>query len=279
MRIHVMSDIHLEFGALDKPMPSGEILVLAGDITLAAAFDKRCDRYPSSHSTALRERSKEFFDKAVANFGRVFYLHGNHEPYGANISRAPKVLKAALKGATLLNDHAVDLDDSTILVGGTLWTDMAKGKAHDYIGGGIQARMNDFNIVTMGNKDTRFTTYDAVKRFEKTLRLIKASAETNPDKTIVVATHHAPSYRGINPIHGGNALDAGYASDLEGFIKSHKNIRYWIHGHTHIQKSYKIGNCTVVSNARGYHQREHSAFTFNPDRSFVVERRQRALAA
>ena len=39
MRIHYMSDLHLEFGALDKPLPKGEVLVLAGDITLAASLD------------------------------------------------------------------------------------------------------------------------------------------------------------------------------------------------------------------------------------------------
>ena len=39
MRIHYMSDVHLEFGALDKPLPEGDVVVLAGDITLLAALD------------------------------------------------------------------------------------------------------------------------------------------------------------------------------------------------------------------------------------------------
>ena len=39
MRIHYMSDVHLEFGALDKPLPKGDVVILAGDITLLAAMD------------------------------------------------------------------------------------------------------------------------------------------------------------------------------------------------------------------------------------------------
>jgi hypothetical protein len=33
---------------------------------------------------------------------------------------------------------------------------------------------------------------------------------------------------------------------------SHPQIKYWIHGHTHTHFDYKIGECRVICNPRGY---------------------------
>lgn len=270
MRITYMSDLHLEFGRLEQPLPKGDVLILAGDITLAG-----CLLEDELGSSAMRVKTATFdlFEEAKANFKRVFYFQGNHEPYNFNISETPKVLKKALPGVTLLDDKVVPLSDDVLLVGGTLWTDMNKGEAHDYIMGGLHSRMNDFNIVDINTKEgpRRFTTHDAVKRHAKTLRLIEKTAIDNPAKTIVVATHHAPSYKGLNPHHGGSTLNAGYASDLENFIASHPNIRFWIHGHTHVQTEYRIAQCRVMANCRGYVNRERCADDFDPDRWFDTD--------
>ena len=39
-KIHYVSDIHVEFGALDKPLPEGDVLLLAGDTTVIACLAK-----------------------------------------------------------------------------------------------------------------------------------------------------------------------------------------------------------------------------------------------
>lgn len=281
MKIHYMSDIHLEMGPWDRGMPSGDVLVLAGDISLVGVLDKGDDlhhRYPD-----LYARTVAFFTEAAKNFNRVFYLIGNHEAYNYSISKAPGVIRKHLPMVTLIDDHVVQLSDDVMLVGGTLWTDMNKGKAHEYIGGeGFRgARMNDFNLIWRRGKGgaVRFTTHDAAKKHANTKRLISQTAKLFSDKTIVVATHHAPSYRGVNPFHGGNTLDAGYASDMEGFIKDHPNIRHWIFGHTHVQTSFEIAQCRLHSNARGYVDREASALSFDPDRWFEVESKAEVKAA
>lgn len=269
-----MSDIHLEMGPWDREMPSGDVLILAGDISLVGVLDKGDElhhRYPD-----LYARTVAFFTEAAKNFRRVYYLMGNHEAYHYNISKSPRVIRSTLKGmVTLLDDNAVQLSDDVVLVGGTLWTGMNNGKAHEYIGGAgaYGARMNDFNIVWRRGKNgtQRFTTYDAAKRHAKTKRFIASAAKLFSDKTIVVATHHAPSYRGVNPFHGGNALDAGYASDMEAFIAEHPNIRHWVFGHTHVQTDFDIAQCRLHSNARGYVGRESSAQSFDPNRWFEVE--------
>ena len=264
MRIHLVSDIHLEFGGLNRHLPDGQFLILAGDITLLNAFDPEEASY--TFRAALRERTEAFLDQCRDSFERIFYLIGNHECYGYNLDLAPKIIKRCFKGVTLLENKAVDLGDDVILVGGTLWTDMNEGRDAWLVG----RAMNDFQCIHIADKKgTRtFRPEDAMKKFARTKRFIDRTAKANPAKTIVVATHHAPSIQGLNPEHTrgtGSRINAGYYTDLHVFIESLPNIRFWLHGHTHIQKRYRIAQCQVISNARGYIGQEHSADVFDPD--------------
>jgi hypothetical protein len=72
------------------------------------------------------------------------------------------------------------------------------------------------------------------------------------EKNCVIISHHAPSYKSLNSMHSGNALDGAYASDLSEFILDRPQIKYWIHGHCHMNTDYQIGDCRVLSNQRGY---------------------------
>jgi hypothetical protein len=105
-----------------------------------------------------------------------------------------------------------------------------------------------------------------MKKFARTRRFIEKTARANPGKTIVVATHHAPSVKGLNPQHVEfSRINHGYYTDLHAFIEILPNIKWWLHGHTHVQKRYQIAQCQVISNARGYIGEEHSADVFDPD--------------
>jgi hypothetical protein len=253
-----MSDLHVEFGALDKPLPTGDVLILAGDITLLGAFDRTCDLYYLHEH--IRSRTEALLNEARAKFSRIVYLIGNHEAYHYDIAKAPAFVRK-WEGVTLLQDNVIDLGDDVLLVGGTLWTDMNGGRD----AGHIARNMNDFRLVE--HNGPRFTPWNAMVMFAKTRQFISDTAVTNPDKTIVVATHHAPSIQGIAPEHLNDmyGMNHGYYTDLESFIEAHPNIRFWVHGHTHVQKAYKIGQCQVVANCRGYVRRESCARTFDPD--------------
>ncbi len=92
----------------------------------------------------------------------------------------------------------------------------------------------------------------------------------NPDKKVVVATHHAPSLQGVAVSQRASRINAAYYTDLHAFIEQRPNIGAWIHGHTHVQTEYAVGQCRVLSNARGYAGRERAALSFEPDRSFDI---------
>jgi hypothetical protein len=263
-----MSDLHLEYGAMTKTLPKGDILVLAGDITLAKAFLPVSDDWGLAKD--IRINTHALFEQARENFSRVFYLFGNHEPYGANISHLKAVLTPYVKGATILEDEHVEIDKDTILFGGSLWTDFDKKTPS--IMKQIQDGLNDYRLITIQdrNKKRTFTPSDAYRFHFKTRKELSLVAKTNSDKRIVVATHHAPSIKGVNPDYLGSDLNHGFFSNLEPFIKKLPNVTHWIHGHTHIQTTYDIHHCKVFSNARGYCMREASDRTFETNRFFEV---------
>lgn len=248
--IHYCSDIHTEFGALDKTLPGGDILLLAGDILVIAAW-KGEKAYKD-----IKKRGTEFIEDCVRKYKRVFMVCGNHEYYNSDFDTAMDRIRPWLskEGVTLLQNDHVELRPNLLLFGATLWTDMDKDSstAHYHVGRG----MNDFRIIG------GFSTYRAKDEHHQTLAALHGLATDNPDKTILVMTHHAPSYQGVDSSHSHSTINAGYASDMEEWIKQYPNIKYWVHGHTHIQKQYEIEQCKVFANCRGYIGYEHTARTF-----------------
>ena len=102
MRLNVLSDLHLGFGALDRPVNDADVVVLAGDIS----------RPREAIAWALK------FDKPV------LYVPGNHEFYGHSIDGALEELQRLGEGT-----QVQVLDDRELVMGGvrflgsTLWTD------------------------------------------------------------------------------------------------------------------------------------------------------------
>jgi hypothetical protein len=115
-----------------------------------------------------------------------------------------------------------------------------------------------------------FRPADARALFAASFAHIQKVADENPDKTLIVATHHAPSLQGVAPSQRTSRLNPAYFTDLHALIEAHPNIAVWVHGHTHVQTEYAVGACRVLSNARGYAGRERAAASFSPDRWFEV---------
>ena len=82
-------------------------------------------------------------------------------------------------------------------------------------------------------------------------------AQKNPDKKIIVLTHFLPTPQGIAEKYRNDALNPYFTSNLEDFIKQHKNIKLWACGHTHIPFECKIGECKVVCEPYGYYGVDH----------------------
>jgi len=241
MKVKVMSDLHLEF--LDDPsdfdVGTGDILVLAGDICVAVDYD----RYHS------------FFEKCVEGYNRVFYVMGNHESYHGNFDTTYFILKDKLpKGITLMNNtsHCVD---GVHFVGATLWTNMNNLDA-DTIEV-ARARMNDYHSIDSFSPEKSIDQHLFTRQwFESCIPMLRGP--------VVMITHHSPSPKSVKGRYSDSI--GMYSSDMEDFILKNPNIKYWCHGHIHHSNNYKIGECNIVSNPRGY-----QGFETNPQFSSTYE--------
>ena len=73
MKISLVSDVHLEFGDLDiVNTDNAEVLILSGDICVAADLDMRDRRQTELGFARWRsEMFHEFFERCAANFPHV----------------------------------------------------------------------------------------------------------------------------------------------------------------------------------------------------------------
>lgn len=235
MKLHLISDVHLNFG--DLVLPGGaDILIIAGDTI-------ECDK------TSLK-KAKRFFEEELTKYPRVLVVMGNHEFYGCDLEEAKEHMSEALpNNAILLDDHVYEQEGWTFF-GGTLWTDMNKGNPITSFY--IRDYMNDFRRIKKSKQPYyAFKPQVAATEHARTLRFLD-SAIHNKDKVFVI-THHAPSYRSIDPKFANmHEANHAYASDLSEFILDLPQIKYWIHGHVHCTNDYKLGNTRVLSHPRGY---------------------------
>lgn len=252
-KFYYMSDLHLEING-NMPLssitadPEG-IALVAGDTFLAAYLD---DRNREDFSANVDD-FHALLD-ILAEFQHTYFVLGNHEHYKGNFEYTAKLFKRELASHkagqrfTLLDNTLVNVNDKVALVGGTLWTDIGKNNpiSHNALTGG----MNDFRII-LHNGDL-FSTKDAAREHFVTKEFINAAAKEIGKKTLIVMTHHCPSYESNGEDHVSSKIIDGYCSDLSDLILDNPNITHWVHGHTHVNKDYAIGQCRVLANQMGY---------------------------
>lgn len=271
MRCHYLSDLHLESQDFPWELPSGDVLVVAGDLCHAARLDPaRSDKYSALH----RERVLRFADRACARFRHVLLVPGNHDHYDGVLGETAAHLRRWLPGFTVLHDETVDIG-GVCFFGSTLWSDF-EGRSLAAMDR-VRRRMGEYFFVKVrqaapdGSAALRkFRPEDALAAFDAAAQALARAAAEHSCKPLVVVTHHAPSRKGLDPLHMGNGLDAAYASDLDAWIAGLPGIRYWVHGHTHVRRRYVVGATRVLTNARGFDGRSPASRGFTPTASFDV---------
>ena len=252
MKLNILSDLHLGFGAMDRPVNDADVVVLAGDIS----------RPREAIAWALK------FDKPV------LYVPGNHEFYGSSIDGALLELQRLCQGT-----QVQVLDNRELVMGGvrflgsTLWTDFelfddpqqrsaAKAEA--------QRLMRDFSRIRARESSPEiFTPDDSVRLFRHHAAWLESRlAEIHAGPTVVI-THHAPSRHSIHPRFADSLLNACFVSDASHLLRADR-VSLWIHGHTHDSFDHRVNGIRVVCNPRGYARagvNENPAF----DANFIVE--------
>jgi len=279
VKIAIASDLHLEFGDLEIANDnSADVLILSGDICVAADLDMRDRRQTELGFARYRsERFHEFFERCAANFPHVIYVMGNHEYYHSDFATALGEMKRKLEHLPNLYvlEREVKVINDVTFIGGTLWTDMNN---HDSLTlYHMRTMMNDFRVITNSTTPVHFRTQegefktragkfspeDAVAEHVKMKQYIQSVVQGNHDTKYVVVGHHSPSRQSTHEMYVNDTImNGGYSSDMDEFITDHPQIKLWTHGHTHHVFDYVIGETRVVCNPRGYAGHEVRADEF-----------------
>ena len=259
MRIHILSDTHLEFAEYEDHTVECDVIVLAGDIHLGIQ--------------GIEWARQRWADKEIV------YVPGNHEYYRSQFDQMNEQLVEAgkLYGVHVLNRGEVTIGGVRFL-GATLWTDF------ELFGEGekpwamreCSSYLADFRAIRYG--EGGFTPEDSIHLHRQDVAWLESklrggepfdgtSAAGVRGKTVVV-THHLPSMQSVAARYAKELTSAGFASDLSRLLGLSE---LWIHGHTHDSFDYVEAETRVICNPRGYvtYGNGQENFCFNP--ALVVE--------
>lgn len=269
MRCHYLSDLHLESQDFGMALPKGDVLIIAGDLCHARCLDPaRMDRY----SVEQRGRVMRVIDEAVRKFAHVLLIAGNHEHYDGVFEDTVGLMRRHLPAVTVLDNEVAEID-CVRFFGATLWTDLGRQSEAEITA--LRKGIGEYFFVKTrdGKLDqplARLKPADTHRAHETAWARLRDVVKGEPRRQTVVITHHAPSRVGLNPRFTGNGLDPAYASSLDDMIAAFDNVPVWVHGHTHVARTYRIGNTVVRSNALGFAAKGGAAPGFSVKAHFEI---------
>ena len=224
MKIHLLSDIHLEFGAMKFEDQKADVIVLAGDIGTGV--------------DPLR-----WIESFLPKKTPIIYVPGNHEYYHRDLfehrARMRDKAKESTKHLFFLDDDECVIDGQHF-VGGTLWTDL--NFYNNPVRGAISISMGmtDLKVTKRLDVDTWLSMYHTTYKF----------LESKITKDSIVVTHFLPHSCSVHPRFEGNQFNVAFASNTLDTLPVKPKL--WMHGHTHNKCDYVVHGTRVVCNPRGY---------------------------
>ena len=187
MRLHVLSDLHLEFEPFTPPTVEADVVILAGDV--------------STGRNGLKWALKTFPDRPVV------YVLGNHEFYGQKLQKLIKELQELADGTNvhLLENGSFRIGD-VVFLGATLWTDFALNGNPVVSEVVAQTSMNDYRRIRTLPRYSRLKPSDTRRLHMESRRWLEDQAFAHRGRKVVVVTHHAPSRESIPPAFAGRSL-------------------------------------------------------------------------
>jgi predicted phosphodiesterase len=229
VRIHVLSDLHLEAAPFVPAKVDADVVVLAGDI---------------GNGTAGIEWAKRAFHLPV------LYLAGNHEYYEGEFEEVRDAMEACAHGS---NVRLLDCSECVLggmrFLGCTLWTDfsLARDDARQDIIERSRTTNPDYAKIRYGIRN--FTPEDGIALCHTHRAWLgRELADASAQPTVVI-THFAPHPGSIAPAYAGHPANPGFVLDLETLMGA---AALWIHGHTHTRFDYIVRGTRIVCNPRGY---------------------------
>jgi predicted phosphodiesterase len=247
VKIHILSDLHIEFAPFSPPETDADVVVIAGDVH-------------------IKSHGLDWIKAAFPN-KPVIYVLGNHEFYGETIPKLTLKLKNLTQGTHIhiLENDLLAIDD-VLFFGSTFWTDFRLYGDPRLAGYHATQQMTDFRKIHVSPDYHRLRSIDTAALHACSRTWLENHINQYSGAIKIIITHHAPSKRSIPETFQEDIVSAAYASNLDDFVEK-SGAKIWIHGHIHTCRDYQIGNTRIVCNPRGYP--DEYGNSFNP--GFVVE--------
>lgn len=247
MRLHILSDIHIEARRPPKRLPGqqaqratyvpsitdADVTVLAGDI----------------------HKGVRAVEWALGTFkGPTVLVPGNHEVWGGNVQRTVEKMKAAAAGT---NVHVLQRDvvviDGVRFIGTTGWT--------DFMGTGnvpmamidAEAIMRDYKRIRHRDAYMRWRPQDAQAQAALNKHWLREQLDTPFEGKTVVVTHHPMCMLSVEPGQNGKNphLDASYGNRWEELLGGDRAVLA-VHGHVHHHCDYDMYGTRILANPVGH---------------------------
>jgi 3',5'-cyclic AMP phosphodiesterase CpdA len=249
VRLHVLSDLHLERAPFVAPEAEADIVVLAGDIAPGTAGVDWARRW-------LGER-------------RALYVAGNHEFYGESFAELTDELRARADGSGVeVMENDVSVVEGVRFLGCSLWSDFefAGPERRDYSMAICERMVNDYRHIRGSSSGAPLRAKDTLTRHLGSRAWLAERLREPHDGPTVVITHHAPIVRAQPDNSLLAAIGGAFASDLSGLMGADA-VGLWIFGHIHRTVDVEVNGTRVISNQRGYPEEPVSGF----DPGLVIE--------
>lgn len=229
MKLHILSDLHLETAPMEAPRTGADVVVLAGDIDNGAE--------------GVRWAKRAFSQP-------VLYVPGNHEPYDGEYHEVQSALRAAAQGTNVeLLECGERVISGVRFLGCSLWIDFSLVPAEKRPAV-IEASRKfnpDYRAIQFGVRS--YAPEDAIAIHREHRAWLEARLCAPFAGTTVVITHFAPHPGSIAPTYATHPANPGFVVDLEHLMGT---AALWIHGHTHTAFDYRVRGTRIVCNPRGY---------------------------
>lgn len=242
MKIQIMSDLHLESCAKFYMNPDVDAHIVAGDVV---------NRLPENF---------RIFDLIESTDKPILYVPGNHEYYGTSFEKVEETLdKLCVDYPHFINLNVLDayvLDDVRF-IGRTLWSDFnlygdpitAMRMAEIYI--------NDFRAIQ------NFSTERCSMLSERHCKEIESACAKRPDNKKVVVTHFCPTSQSVHPAYESSKFLNPYFVNNYRDLVNESGAILWVHGHSHKNFDYEVGDTRVVCNPKGYGSENGNDFNYD----------------
>ncbi|TVY49169.1 Uncharacterized protein LOCC1_G000959 [Lachnellula occidentalis] len=263
VKIQLMSDLHLEtpqarptYQDFEIP-PECQYLALLGDI-----------------GNVTDNRLFAFLENQLRSFEVVFYLLGNHEPFGMTRLDAQTTVRAfehkieelrssagtALGKFVFLDQTRYDLTEDVTVLGCTLFSRISNDQRES-----VSLFCSDFSEIQDWTVDTHNAAHDSDLHWLD--MQVEYIAQHEPQRKILVFTHHSPTLLedANDPRHLDDAAQvrSAFVTDLSDreFWKN-ANVKLWAFGHTHFNCDFVDPGTgrRVVANQKGYRRTELDTF-------------------